>query len=317
MSNAIDNNAVDDKALDEYLSGGSEYSRRYRATAADDVPAELDRLVLTEASAHAGKLTPKLSTITRKRSRPLGFWMRISAPVALAASVVLVVSVVIRSGIQSQKLETQVALESDAPPPRVETPSSGEENVTYATEVEEPPATHAIQPAAPAPSAPALKAKSRAAAPPAEPATLDQVVVEQRKVQSTLEDSALPVTVISSEDLAPQESAAQRTADNRESRRREEQSAATGLEEVIVTGQLRRSSAPTGAGPRGTVRPASGPSAAEIAKEEREANPEQWLRHIRELRAAGKRREADREWRDFVKAYPNYAVSETDTARPR
>jgi hypothetical protein len=311
VSNGSDNNLVDDKELDKYLSGSSEYSRRYRAVESDSVPPELDRLVLTEASASAGHLP----SIVPKRSRSLGFWMRASTPVALAASVVLVVSVVIRSGIQSERLETQIALESAAPPPKVELPATAEETVAYATEVEKPVLAPAIEMDAPAPAAPAIKARSSQAAPPAEQAALDEVIVQGRLVRSTPEDTALPVEVFSSEDLRQQDGTAQKSAANGEAQRRQEQSTATGLEEVIVTGQLRRE--PAGAGPRGTVRPTSGPSATEIAKQEREADPEAWLRHIRELRTEGKQREADREWRDFMKAYPNYRVDEADTARSR
>ena len=313
MSNGNDNNPIDDKELDSYLSGSSEYSRRYRAVESDGVPPELDRLVLTEASASAGNLP----SIARKRSRPLGFWMRVSAPVALAASVVLVVSVVIRSGMQSEKLETQIALDPAAPPLKVETPPPPEETAVYATEVEKPISTPTIEADAPGPTAPAVKAKSPQSVPPAEEATLDEVIVQGRLVRSTPQDSALPVEVFSAEELRQQDTTAERSATNREAQRRQEQSAATGVEEVIVTGQLRRAPAPTGAGPRGTVRPTGAPSDAEIAKEERETNPEQWLRHIRELRADGKQREADREWRNFIEAYPNYEVGEADAARPR
>lgn len=321
MSNAIDNNAVDDKALDEYLSGGSEYSRRYRAVEFDGVPADLDRLVLTEASASAGKLTP----ISRKRTRPLGFWMRVSAPVALAASVVLVVSVVIRSGMQTPTLDSQIALESDAPAasPRIErleradvTASDTANETSSETTREEAPRTYAAQakplPAAPPAESPAPRPQS------AEAPSLDRVVVNAPAVRAVAEDAALPVEVTASENLAAADSAAQKQAAASESRTRQEQSGqARDLEEIIVTGHLRRAPTQPPAGPRGTIRPASGPSAAEIAQQEREADPESWLRHIRELRATGKRREADREWREFVEAYPNYEVDAADSARPK
>jgi hypothetical protein len=96
--------------------------------------------------------------------------------------------------------------------------------------------------------------------------------------------------------------------------------AALKLEEVVVTAQ-RRSSSGAGVGPRSSIPPASfderEPSDAELAKEQREANAGLWLTYIRELRAEGKSRAADREWQRFVKAYPNFTVDALDAARPK
>jgi hypothetical protein len=90
------------------------------------------------------------------------------------------------------------------------------------------------------------------------------------------------------------------------------------LEEVIVTAQGRPGAS---VGPRSSIPSANfdehEPSDAELAKERREANPVNWVAYIRELRADGKARAADREWQRFVKAYPNFLVDESDTARPK
>jgi len=91
------NNAIDDKELNEYLSGDTQYSQRYRAIPTDDVPMEMDKLLLAQASG-----MPNKAAKPQSRSRSLGFWMRVGAPVALAASVVLVVSIVIKSGLQPE-----------------------------------------------------------------------------------------------------------------------------------------------------------------------------------------------------------------------
>ena len=51
----------------------------------------------------------------------------------------------------------------------------------------------------------------------------------------------------------------------------------------------------------------SGVEAARMrANDARERDPAQWLAHIRELRAAGKEDEAQREWAAFRAAYPEY-----------
>jgi hypothetical protein len=44
-------------------------------------------------------------------------------------------------------------------------------------------------------------------------------------------------------------------------------------------------------------------------------DPEAWLKEIRQLRIDNKQEEADREWRRFREAFPDYEVSETDAAR--
>ncbi|MGH7336920.1 MAG: hypothetical protein ACREI7_05035, partial [Myxococcota bacterium] len=109
------NAPLDDKSLDEYLTRGSEVSRRYRELDGDTVPPELDRRVLAEARAAASK--------NQSGGRA---WMRWSAPVALAASAVLVVSIVIESGVDQQETvavtkpvggDARPAKESSAPKP--------------------------------------------------------------------------------------------------------------------------------------------------------------------------------------------------------
>ncbi len=92
---------IDIKALDEYLKGGSDISQRYRELGREDVPPDLDRRVLAEARAAVAG-----GGAARSRS-----WLRWSAPVALAASVVLVVAVVIESPVQDETLAIQPASE--------------------------------------------------------------------------------------------------------------------------------------------------------------------------------------------------------------
>ena len=93
---------IDIKALDEYLKGGSDISQRYRELGREDVPPELDRRVLEEARAAVAG-----GGAARSRS-----WLRWSAPVALAASVVLVVAVVIESPVQDETIAIQPASEA-------------------------------------------------------------------------------------------------------------------------------------------------------------------------------------------------------------
>jgi hypothetical protein len=52
------------------------------------------------------------------------------------------------------------------------------------------------------------------------------------------------------------------------------------------------------------------------ARVQQTRDPEQWLRDIRELRTAGETEEADRQWKEFETAFPDYAVAKDDSARP-
>src|SRR5690606_31048023 len=83
----LDQAAADEQQLDEYLKGDSSVSRQYRELPGAEVPAELDRIVLRQAA----DAVQTLST-----GRPA--WMRWKAPLAVAASAVLVLSIVIETG---------------------------------------------------------------------------------------------------------------------------------------------------------------------------------------------------------------------------
>ncbi|MBC7983290.1 MAG: hypothetical protein H7Y02_05475 [Candidatus Obscuribacterales bacterium] len=88
--------ASNDKLLDEYLTGASEFSTRYRKLDADEVPSELDDLVLTAGRSSAPEVRSHLQR-----------WRRWSVPAALAATVVLTVSIVVNN--DAQKLSEPAA----------------------------------------------------------------------------------------------------------------------------------------------------------------------------------------------------------------
>jgi hypothetical protein len=90
---------------------------------------------------------------------------------------------------------------------------------------------------------------------------------------------------------------------------------------------MRGDQAAQGAGPRGTVempepkavlsysRPISAPADNSATLQKTHTDPEAWLKEIRQLRQENKQEEADREWRRFRSAFPDYEVAETDAAR--
>jgi hypothetical protein len=288
MSQPINNRSGEDKLLDEYLAGDSPFSQRYREMPAHDVPPELDAKILATSKAPA-------------RRSALSRWRVWSAPVALAATLVITVAVILRGGIE------QAAVKA----PELQKPVE----VTTRQEF--------IAPAAPPPAATAVPMPSNEPAPPAaKSVTRDKFRRDAKPKEEDAEvQSPLPIDVITSEDLAPKPTAAPApearrtepivvTAHNRTAA----DEAAT-MQETVVTGTLRRAQPAAGAGPRNTVEPAE-KSERTLAKEARESDPGLWLGYIRDLRKNNEIRAADREWKAFVKAYPDYLVAEDDLARP-
>ena len=152
---------IDIKALDEYLKGGSDISQRYRELGREDVPPELDRRVLAEARAAVAS-----GGAARSRS-----WLRWSAPVALAASVVLVVAVVIesrRAGRHAFAIQpaSEVQPARDEHKLREESAQARQREPESQIVPEQPPAPApaAVRPAAPPPAS-AAKAESEARGP--------------------------------------------------------------------------------------------------------------------------------------------------------
>jgi len=354
VSEPIDNKSaadepIEDAVFDAYLGRQSEVSQRYRALGADEVPAALDRNVLAQArAAVAGKTT-------RAHKRPA--WMRWTAPLALAASAVLVVSIVIRSGTQHQVSmrdvsSTQLPQQSASERRKEnESPMSGAaasaDAATDTAAKAEADAQPLSAPAAPPPrelraeesvAVPSVAAERRAQAAlkkeTSPPASMVDAVSESKliaaepvvpppapvgAVQPTPTTAIRPATITSNQApppvVAPNASAERARRDT-----------SRDLEDIIVTAQHRAESAAQGAGPRGSVPPASAfdqrepqdtADAGKLEKQRRESNPRDWLDHIRQLRKDGRPRDADSEWRRFLEAYPQFPVDAKDTARSK
>jgi hypothetical protein len=271
--------------LDEYLKRSSEVSRRYRELEDDGVPSELDRRVLDSAR----------EAVEKPRR-----WMRWSAPIALAASTVLVVSIVIETGVDKHAVPTSLPAESQSEaaaakvdePPAADVPLGGFESETaqkrsYVApkEVEElsrarrapvipgesnpPVMVVPVQPAAPA-----------AEAPPPEPSA------------SAVAASPPPAPVLDESSAIIEESAV--AAERADEAKREVQG--------NVRGEV-RSRAPGISSEPTAVRQLAAP------------NPEVWLESIRQLRRDGKVLQANREWARFREVFPDYPVTDDDIAR--
>ncbi|HKQ13276.1 MAG TPA: hypothetical protein VJT80_07555 [Steroidobacteraceae bacterium] len=321
---------IDIKALDEYLKGGSDISQRYRELGREDVPPELDRRVLDEARVAVAK--------GGGRSRS---WLRWGAPVALAASVVLAVTIVIESGPQNDtsyltqpaaadkvrpdqeqlarerqlverklleqaeqaKLEDQVAQQP---------PESKRDNQKPAF-APEPPAAPASAPAAPPPAVLAKKEseRSNAAAP-------EEVRADAQTLSGLTATSPSPAPQVASEQPAFAGAVATAPA-RKEAAPAEADYSSDDLSSVSVTGTRARRPAGRTAGPRGTISGSALSSESRPAADEDvdHSDPAKWLVEIRELRRAGKVDEADRAWLQFREAFPTFPVADDDIARKK
>lgn len=325
MTEPTDKPVLDDQQLDEYLKGDSSVSRQYRRLPGEDVPASLDHLVLRQAE-----------DAVKRPSRPV--WMRWTAPLAVAASAVLVVSIVVETGLKDETLVTSQAVQpkqaADAaspvetrmmeesagvppPPPKVEVPPP----VVFVEPVEESRAladmnivpadvapTFAPSPAtAPEPElAPAPEPERKALA--RQPAAIEPAAPEIRGQFATAEQTA---NAAFAADAAREKSARDEIARERE----QEQSAiqrATRSEQDQAAGAR-------GAAPAAVLsysRPISATATDNVATLKRTyTDPDAWLKDIRQLRKDNKQDEADSEWRRFRVAFPDYEVAETDAAR--
>lgn len=306
---------IDSKALEEYLKGGSEISQRYREIGADEAPPELDRCVLEQARA-------AIAQDKRERSRSLLRW---SAPVALAASVVLVLAVVMEGGVQR---EAVFATKTVAKP--TTSPQASDDSPMQDMAPAEQPAPEMLETpkvAAKSPPAGAIareraavlvpeevrvtaKAARRGEEPQSAPAVVTMPETERTSVAQL--DSVRPVPAPPSS-LTGSPSANQSARQEADGRQYE----SGDLAEVAVTGSRVRRAPPRSAGPRDTIAQRSfggdEQDAAAASAPEHE-DPEQWLEEIRELRRAAKADEADREWQRFRAAFPDYQVRDDDIA---
>lgn len=311
---------TDIKALDEYLKGGSDVSQRYRELGRDEVSAELDRRVLAAArDAIAGE--------GAKRSRS---WLRWSAPVALAASVVLVVTVVLERGVQDQTVVVPQA--ANVRPVR----SDGVSDDKAANAVEErklakepapvyvqtiPDSVRAAMPEVTVPfePAPAESLTKAEAEPPVVP--LPPVVAEtQAQRDQALAGSV--ATVQPQPAAAPPEPAVvgQISATKSLERGEAEADSSADVPEAAVSGSRTRRATGRTAGPRNTISgSALSGSESRPATDEpgQHSDPQAWLEDIREMRRAGKTAEADREWERFREAFPDFHVEDDDIARKK
>ena len=119
MSNEFEGRSLPDAEFDEYLQRGSEVSQRYRELGSRAVPPLLDAKVLQQAQQESERL----------RKRTQRSWLRWGAPLAVAATALIAVSVVLQPGVQESASiagrapQAMIADQPAAAPPRSEEPA--------------------------------------------------------------------------------------------------------------------------------------------------------------------------------------------------
>lgn len=291
---------IDDKALDEYLSGRSQISQRYRALADDareTVPPELDRRILAQARAAIAQAeVPSMDELTRLRTKRRRL-MQWGVPAALAASAVLVISIVIQGGVQHEvravterPMKAPAAAAPPAPPIAAKQQSTGasaQDGVVLITPPQN--AVTEFSPLAPPPAEVAKEApRVRRIAPSPPPARAPLKETSKSEQAAVAADTA---AAGASRVHVPNESAPT----------------------PMTAMQARQSAAPSATLPQA-------PAPAAMTGDERSGpadlrgDPQRWLEHIRKLRKNGKDAEADSDWKEFRARYPDYPVAETDAA---
>ncbi len=302
------NGPIDDKELEEYLQRGSAVSQHYRALDSEDVPAEIDAAVIERASQAVRE-----PLVGKRRA-----WRRWSVPVALAASTVLAISIVLESGVRHEMAVTSAPqaaseqeLRSAAPAPRA-AESAAERHEALSTkderslEAREPASAaghaerqRALAPRAPEAPPPAVEsaraseseadfaATNRIAEPSSEPKVAAPADESDRSARTSTA-AYQSVRAVAQRRAAPPAAASVSAPP--------EQDAATDMTEQTGSGLVRDQEM--------------------NSKADETADPEKWLQRIRELRQAGETEQADREWRAFREAFPKHPVAEDDRAQP-
>lgn len=301
----------DDKTLEEYLHRDSAVSQHYRNLDADVVPPALDSAVLAQAS------EALRASQTRKKSA----WTRWSAPLALAATVVLGVAIVLEIGVDERVAVPSAQVEMTA----AEAPASDATTATAIEEVTEQPRLFSEDPKLDAPAA-------APAAPPAAPRQArertESAVRNEAKREAMINESAAekpsellaqdaappPATPVSSSrnEQVTVTSARSPELEKRASEARRDQTitASASAPPARAVNQM-ETSAPLDAVAGAVTNPQQAAPAAPRLQ------PEPWLEQIRTLRREGKVLQADEQWQQFVAAYPAFSVERDDLARPK
>lgn len=317
---------ADDAALADYLRRDSAVTQRYRELESAGVPPVLDHAVLAQARA----------AVAEKKGSRLRALRRWSAPLALAASVLVVVSIVMQPAMQQEVARSTMPASAPSPNAFPQNPVAADEAAAGSRDsdpavAQAPSEIRQLGGISASEPSQALTAAARLNEAGADETKLERKAAESekrvamdtdRKVRQLAAVQAVPAPPPPA--LAETPSAAPETqirAITAASRREDAAAADRALDETVITASKHEVPAVQRGGPRNTVPVVSAgnqaTSDAEAGEALREGEPSQWLEYIRQLRRDGESRRADREWQRFRDKYPDYTVAAADLARAR
>ena len=310
----------EDRELEEYLKGDSAVSRRYRELPGDDVPSALDRSILAQAreAVQHSAVQPQTDDLARVRSRQRRL-MKWALPTTLAACALLGVSVVMRSQLPHAPVTSKAIVQAEQPPApaaaaRVEDSKAAPASdnlvliapprnaVTEFSELATSRDAHAARE-----REEAKRRESRRDAQPTQAARMEAASQRQMAMSpppppreeraagqiAPAAPAPLPAPVAKTAMQMPQSSAIE-----------------SSVRDVTNTNEEHHMQASV---QRGVADDSD--NAMKQQLESMARPPEEWLEEIRKLRRTGETREADVQWSEFRKLYPDYEVAIGDLAR--
>jgi hypothetical protein len=274
-------------------------SERYRALARDEPPAHVDATILAAATRAVGS-QPQPAGAPRRLRR----WY---VPVSLAA--VIMLSVIVTLRIERERPE--IAMPDSVP-------VESEKKQKVAQQAQEPPAAAAapasppaVVTSRPAPKPAPVQPAAPVFAPDSKPDSLATVRAKDQKLaQQAPEAGTVASDQRSARNAAPEERQREdslRSADAARGPAASSEAAAGNAAGTDALGRMRSEA-------RELSAPAAKPAqAAALAK--RELAPEEWLERISDLRKQQRDREADEQFAEFKRRYPDYKISDTMTER--
>jgi hypothetical protein len=260
---------MEDAEFEEYIGRRSRLSNRYHELRVESPPKELDEAVLSLARSGQG--------LKRPRAPGREVYIAWIAPVAFAATIVLVFTVVLQIVIRPQ------------PPTRSERDADRTPGLQAEAKAE-------------------LASQERALASAQRPADkLEEAAVEHRVASNT--DSAAPaLSVLDRARLAAPSPAESVTADTRAALAKSQASPTRIFGESGVAAQQPAAATPAA----GTLSAAQGGSAYGRldAADGKARDPKLWLAEIERLRKDGRTTAADEQMMLFLEKYPNYFSSQ-------
>jgi len=311
----------DEQAFEDYLKRGSELSQRYRDSSADSVPPELDHKILMQAR----EAVSDKQVITHP-----SWWVKWNKPLALAATLMLAVTVIYKVGFKSidklaapevastNSLRTEgntmsvptlaeAATTTQAKPAATLAPASvplqpdvkeQDKQARLAKADAEP--RFSLKPPVVPPPPPPLQVSVSAPATATPPAAAPSVTSNMPEKVGYAETKAKDATLANAGAVKSETHEAPRIVDSISAEdvgKFPDTPVAESLQRVpgveIKREDLSRSR----------------------EKKLDATDAERALNHIRELRKQGKKKQADKAWEQFKKDFPDYLVAEDDPAR--